>query len=191
MVRGPRRAGPLTLAVLLAAAAPEPAPVQQVPQEAALAVLGQSVRGHSGGELGRLVDVLVNQAGQPVAAVIDFGGFLGVGNRKIAVDWHSLRFSPEDKDHPIELEMEPDQVRAAPEYRDQHPVPVVVPPGRGGAADAARAEPPGAHPDGGHAAPAPPPSASPSPPPSPSNPTPPATPGATDTSPATSPKSSP
>ena len=141
-MRAGLRAGTLVLFVLLAAAAPEPAPVQQVPPDAAVAVLGQSVRGKSGTELGRLVDVLVNQAGQPVAAVIDFGGFLGVGSRKIAVDWNSLRFSPGDKDHPIELEMEPDQVRAAPQYKDQHPAPVVVPPGQPSAAAATAARPP-------------------------------------------------
>ena len=143
-MRGRLRAETVFLLVLLAAAAPEPAPVQQVPPEAAVAVLGQSVHGKSGAELGRLVDVLVNQAGQPVAAVIDFGGFLGVGNRKIAVDWNSLRFSPGDKDHPIELEMEPDQVRAAPQYKDQHPAPVVVPPGQPAAADTVAARPPAA-----------------------------------------------
>ena len=44
--------------------------------------------------MGRIVDVLVDRRGQVRAAIIDFGGFLGVGSRKIAVDWSALHFPP-------------------------------------------------------------------------------------------------
>ena len=44
--------------------------------------------------MGRIVDVLVDRSGQVRAAIIDFGGFLGVGSRKIAVDWNALHFPP-------------------------------------------------------------------------------------------------
>ena len=44
--------------------------------------------------MGRVVDIVVDSAGQVRAAVIDFGGFLGVGSRKIAVDWNALHFPP-------------------------------------------------------------------------------------------------
>lgn len=113
------------LAIL--AAAPAPAPVERVAPEAAMSIMGVTVQGPAGKDIGRLTDVLVGQDGRPVAAVIDFGGFLGVGNRKVAVDWKSLKFSPGDKDHPIMLEMAPDQVRAAPDYKEQRPAPVVKP----------------------------------------------------------------
>ena len=41
--------------------------------------------------MGRIVDVIVNRSGQVRAAIIDFGGFLGVGSRKVAVEWSALR----------------------------------------------------------------------------------------------------
>src|SRR5260221_7166387 len=44
--------------------------------------------------MGMVVDVLVDSDGRPRAAIIDFGGFLGVGSRKIAVDWRLLQFKP-------------------------------------------------------------------------------------------------
>jgi hypothetical protein len=113
--------------LLLAAAAPPPAPVEQVAPETAMSIMGVTIQGPAGKDIGRLADVLVGQNGQPVAAVIDFGGFLGVGNRKVAVDWKSLKFSPGDKGHQITLELAPDQVRAAPDYKDQQPAPVVKP----------------------------------------------------------------
>jgi hypothetical protein len=57
-------------------------------------VLGQEVRDISDENIGRIVDVVVDRAGHVRAAVIDFGGFLGIGNRKIAVDWNTLSFLP-------------------------------------------------------------------------------------------------
>jgi hypothetical protein len=45
--------------------------------------------------------------------VIDFGGFLGVGSRKIAIDWNAIRFDGLNR---ITLDMTRDQVKAAPEY---------------------------------------------------------------------------
>lgn len=113
------------LAIL--AAAPPPTPVEKVAPESAMSIMGVTVQGPAGKDIGRLTDVLIGQDGKPVAAVIDFGGFLGVGNRKVAVDWKTLKFSPGDKNHPIMLEMAPDQVRAAPDYKDQQPAPVVKP----------------------------------------------------------------
>jgi hypothetical protein len=118
------------IAVLLtAAAAPEPTTneVQHVPPEQALAILGHKVADEQGKDIGRLVDVLVGPDGAPQAAVIDFGGFMGVGTRKIAVQWGALHFAPGDAKHPITLDMAQDQIKSAPEYKDvAKPAPVVV-----------------------------------------------------------------
>ena len=88
-------------------------------------VLGKDVRSPTGEDMGRIVDVVVDATGQPIAAVIDFGGFLGVGSRKIAVDWGALHFSPADKPSEVTLDLTRDQVRAAPEYGDKKPVVVL------------------------------------------------------------------
>ena len=76
--------------------------------------------------MGRIVDVLVDRRGQVRAAIIDFGGFLGVGSRKIAVDWSALQFPPPGKtDAKITLEFTRDQVKAAPEYQEGKPIVVL------------------------------------------------------------------
>ena len=73
--------------------------------------------------MGRVVNVIVDRTGQVRAAVIDFGGFLGVGNRKIAIDWSALHFATAaNKDDRITLDLARDQVKAAPEYKDGHPL---------------------------------------------------------------------
>jgi hypothetical protein len=89
-------------------------------------VLGKQVRSSADENMGRVVDVLVDRDGHVRGAVIDFGGFLGVGSRKIAVDWNVLRFSPDaDKNNRITLELTRDQVKAAPEFREGKPVVVL------------------------------------------------------------------
>ena len=50
---------------------------------------------------------------------------LGIGTRKIAVDWHALNFAPAGKPGSITLELTRNQVRLAPEYKRGEPVVVV------------------------------------------------------------------
>jgi PRC-barrel domain len=109
---------------------PQPTAVHSVPPEQAEAILGQRVTDAEGKDIGRLVDVLVDANGQPQAAVIDFGGFMGVGNRKIAVHWSALHFSPGDPQHKVVLEMTPDQIKAAPEFNNPNKAASVVTPTR-------------------------------------------------------------
>ena len=89
-------------------------------------VLGRDVRSAADEDMGRIVDVVVDRAGQVRAAVIDFGGFLGVGSRRIVVDWNALRFwRIGNKSDSISLELTKEQVRAAPEYKEDTPIVVL------------------------------------------------------------------
>jgi hypothetical protein len=99
------------------------------------AILGKNVRSSAAEDMGRIVDVIVSRDGQVRAAIIDFGGFLGIGTRKIAVDWRALNFAPAGKPGAITLELTRNQVRLAPEYKRGEPVVVV------GAAGGPRAMP--------------------------------------------------
>jgi hypothetical protein len=103
-------------------ASKEPAPPPSVtiigPWEAH-GVLGRDVHSPRDEDMGRIVDVIVDRAGVVRAAVIDFGGFLGVGSRKIVVDWNALHFGHvANKGDSITLELTKDQVMAAPEYKE-------------------------------------------------------------------------
>jgi PRC-barrel domain protein len=89
-------------------------------------VLGRDVRSAKDEDMGRIVDVIVDRAGSVRAAVIDFGGFLGVGSRKIVVDWNALHFGRVgNKSDSITLELTKDQVSAAPEYKEDTPIVVL------------------------------------------------------------------
>jgi len=96
-----------------------------LPYQDVQAVLGKEVRSSADEDMGRIVDVLVDQAGHVRAAVIDFGGFLGVGNRKVVVDWSALHFAPADQPDRISLDLTRNQVKQAPEYKPGKPVVVL------------------------------------------------------------------
>ena len=88
-------------------------------------ILGKKVLSGTGQDMGQIVNVIVDHAGQPRAVVVDFGGFLGVGSRKIAVDWSALHFAPEGKTDRVTLGLKPEQLKAAPEYQEGKPVVVI------------------------------------------------------------------
>jgi hypothetical protein len=111
------------------AAPKEPAPppsVTIIGASDAHGVLGRDVRSAADEDMGHIVDVIVDRAGSVRAAVIDFGGFLGVGSRKIVVDWNALHFGRvANKSDSITLELTKDQVTAAPEYKEDTPIVVL------------------------------------------------------------------
>lgn len=125
---------PLLALLLLAAApaialaaekeseAPEPVPVpvgqEPLPKDSVLPLLGLDVKGTSAKGsaeivVGQVVNVLVDGNGAPRGVVLDYGGFLGVGKRRIAVAWPMFRFSPKG----AVLSLTRDQLKAFPEYR--------------------------------------------------------------------------
>jgi sporulation protein YlmC with PRC-barrel domain len=91
-------------------------------------ILGKKVQSPKGEDLGRVVDVLADAGGRVQLAIIDFGGFLGLGNRRIAVDWALLHFDPGDQDKPLTLSLSRTELQRAPEYKDSaHPQALMVP----------------------------------------------------------------
>ena len=103
-----------------------PASVTIIGASEAHGVLGRDVRSPKDEDMGRIVDVIVDLEGTVRAAVIDFGGFLGVGSRKIVVDWSALHFSRvANKSDAVTLDLTKEQVMAAPEYKEGTPIVVL------------------------------------------------------------------
>ena len=102
-------------------AAPRPAgegiPALVVDGDQVLGVLGKQVRSSAGEDMGRIVDVIIDRSARVRAAVIDFGGFLGVGNRQIAVAWSAIRLPAQDKPGALVVDFTRDQLRVAPTYK--------------------------------------------------------------------------
>ncbi|NEU14045.1 PRC-barrel domain containing protein [Methylobacterium sp. BTF04] len=105
-------------------------------------VLGKAVRSSTGEDMGRIIDIILDKDGRPRAAIIDFGGFLGVGSRKIAVDWRSMRFSSDGKPSRLVLQLSRNQVRVSPEYKPGDPIVVLGPASPSAAAEGEQAAAP-------------------------------------------------
>jgi hypothetical protein len=121
---------------------PEPAPAEPAPPSAnsvvdaevgrmqgpLTSILGKNVQSPKGEDLGRVIDLLADPEGKVRVAIIDFGGFLGVGTRRIAVDWPLLHFNPGNKDKPLILTVTRQKLQSAPEYKDTNNPRVLMPP---------------------------------------------------------------
>ncbi len=115
---------PLLMAVVLGAApapsseeAPDEAPPagrDTLPVDAFVKILGNEVKNANDLVVGQIVNILVDPAGKPVGAVLDYGGFLGVGKRRLAVSWSVLSFTKNG----ILLGLSRDQLKNFPDYRD-------------------------------------------------------------------------
>ncbi|MBV8473741.1 MAG: PRC-barrel domain-containing protein [Hyphomicrobiales bacterium] len=114
-------------------------PALVVNGSAAETLLAKPVVGEKGEDLGRIVDVIADRDGKVLAAIIDFGGFLGVGTRKIAVDWRALHFPADGHMDKLIADLSRDQLQTAPVYKPGEPVVIIQ-------ANAAPATPPPAAP---------------------------------------------
>ena len=103
-------------------------PAMVVDLQAMDGLIGKSVKSAAGDDMGRLIDLIVGTNGEIRAAIIDFGGVLGVGSRKVAVDWHALNFADSAKGGPIKVGLTRDALRVAPEYRSGEPIVILQAP---------------------------------------------------------------
>jgi len=114
--------------VPVAASKPPQPEVRTVVKSSAEGILGQPVHDANGQTIGNVVDVLIDLEGRPQAAVIEFAGFLGLGNRDVAVDWRALLFTVEDDQILIRVMLEPVALKAMPAYKPAaQSVPVATP----------------------------------------------------------------
>jgi hypothetical protein len=102
--------------------AQDPPPKALVSRMNVGSVLGIEVRTDTERNVGRIIDLLAKPRGGVEAAVVEFGGFLGIGTRRIAVEWSALRFDKEANKLVATIDIPRDQLRAAPDYRQDQPV---------------------------------------------------------------------
>lgn len=68
------------------------------PVLSASSLSGDSVKNRQGDKLGQIKDLMIDTGTGHIAyAVLDFGGFLGMGNKLFAVPWGAFALDTEDK----------------------------------------------------------------------------------------------
>lgn len=80
-------------------------------------LIDREVLGADGHVLGHVVNVLIGSDGEMRAVVLDIGGFLGVGSRRVAVSSALLTINRDSgKNHTITLYVPDQAIRSAPQY---------------------------------------------------------------------------
>jgi sporulation protein YlmC with PRC-barrel domain len=77
----------------------------------------KSVYDGSGKPIGELKDVLIGNDGKVVALVVGVGGFLGLGEKNVAVEYDYLKNNGGISPNRIVLNMSEQDLRSAPDFR--------------------------------------------------------------------------
>ncbi len=57
-------------------------------------IIGESVVNHQSENMGKILDLVIDAKKNSVTyAVLNFGGFLGIGNKLLAIPWNAFEFS--------------------------------------------------------------------------------------------------
>lgn len=78
-------------------------------------IIGQTVYGSNGEEIGEVDNVVINQQGKQAAAVIGVGGFLGIGERDVTIPLDNLQ---RGQDNRLTTSMTKDAIGALSEYQE-------------------------------------------------------------------------
>jgi hypothetical protein len=89
-----------------------------------VSILGREITNRDG-DAGRVIDVLIDLDGRAGAAVVEFGGFMGIGSRKVVVDWSAVRLVRDGNRTVIVVDISREQIRDAAEYKPGEPVSVL------------------------------------------------------------------
>ncbi len=68
--------------------------------------------------IGEVKDLLIDGDGRVVAAIIGVGGFLGMGERDVAISYRAIKLTRDDKGKPLfVVDVTKDMLKAAPAYK--------------------------------------------------------------------------
>ncbi|MCK0196030.1 PRC-barrel domain-containing protein [Ancylobacter sp. 6x-1] len=81
-------------------------------------LIGTAVVTSNDEKLGSISDLVMEKDGRAVAAVIDVGGFLGIGAKPVAVSFDSLTMAPTDGGQKIVVSLTKEELNQAPEFKN-------------------------------------------------------------------------
>jgi PRC-barrel domain len=92
---------------------------RQMPDELlATDLLGLSAVNATNDTIGEVNDLVTDRNGKTVAAVIGVGGFLGIGEKDVAIPFEDLKFTrDENNDITIEVDISKEALKTAPDYQ--------------------------------------------------------------------------
>ena len=81
-------------------------------------LIGQSVMDANNQSIGEVTDLITDKDGKVVALLIGAGGFLGLGEKDVAIRFEDIKISrDENNDLSVMAKVSNDQIAAAPDYQ--------------------------------------------------------------------------
>jgi sporulation protein YlmC with PRC-barrel domain len=80
-------------------------------------LIGADVRNTANEDVGEINEVILDKDGKVAAVVLGVGGFLGMGERQVAVEFKSLRFAEKDGAPTVTIDATKDALKSAPEWK--------------------------------------------------------------------------
>lgn len=80
-------------------------------------LIGREVYGMRGEEVGEIENLLIGPDGRVRAAIIEFGGFLGIGENEVAVPWDRMNVAGDR----VIVNMTEEQIKAEPRWTPDRP----------------------------------------------------------------------
>ena len=106
----------LTTASVLAQQTPKPIPEQAEHQVRAESLLGIDVNNGSD-TIGEVSDIVVTEDGRVEAIVVGVGGFLGIGEKRVALPWDSIKLTEQDGGRMILVSATREQLEGMPTFK--------------------------------------------------------------------------
>ena len=80
-----------------------------------------AVRNAAGEDLGKINDIVIDMNTAKVNYVaLEFGGFLGVGDKLFAIPWHAFKYQPKPDDEHLVLNVTKERLKNAPGFDKNH-----------------------------------------------------------------------
>jgi sporulation protein YlmC with PRC-barrel domain len=82
-------------------------------------LMGAQVTNAAGDELGPVSDLVIDQDGQVVGIVLGVGGFLGMGEKNVAIGWDDVSITGTADELELQIDQSRDSLMSAPEFETQ------------------------------------------------------------------------
>ncbi len=80
-------------------------------------IMKADIKTKSGETIGAVQDVLINREGTVVGIVADVGGFLGVGQRDVLLDWKALSINQDGENVSVTTDLDKKTLAKKPAYK--------------------------------------------------------------------------
>ena len=82
-------------------------------------LIGATVRTGTDDDVGSVSELIIDESGQIVAILVGVGGFLGMGEKDVAIGWDHVTLSGTGDDQDLRVDVTGDELRSAPKYANR------------------------------------------------------------------------